>query len=668
METRQDALIDMGDQADPVDVARVLVDVDLPQLDRPLDYTVPEDLSASARPGRLVRVRLAGRKANGWIVSRGQVAPGGRPLQPLLSVVSDVEVVTPAVLDLARSLADRNVSTASQVLSLAVPARHAATERAVLAEPDPETLPVEAPDPAAWSDHPGGGALLGRLARGESPRAVWTALPTTRDTELVALVRAARASGRSVLVIAPTNVQVEELRDLLAADLGTEQVVSTTAEDTPAQRYRVHLEALLGRVHVVVGTRSGVWCPVRDLGLVVVWDDGDDRLVEQRSPHLGALDVAVARAHLEGAGLVAGAFARSTKAQALVQAHWAASLVPERGVLRAATPRVWVPDDFDREREGAASGAHLPPSAQRLIRRQLAAGPVLVQVPLAGYVPVVCCERCRRAARCTHCGGPLSLGREGAITCGWCGRGTQSWRCPECAGTRLRGVRVGSDRTGEELGRAFPGVPLTISSSTRGTTRAVGPGSRLVVATPGAEPRAEGGYAAVLVLDASAIASRPELWAPEEALRRWFNALALARPGVPAVVLGGVERTLAQTLVRWDPADFAARSLDERAALGFFPAMTVVALDGEPEDVEEVVERSGAEVMGTVPADRPGTGVDKRVGAGEGTGAATQVRTLVRVPREGSPALFERLREVQQQRSSRKLPLVRISVNPPELF
>jgi len=80
------------------------------------------------------------------------------------------------------------------------------------------------------------------------------------------------------------------------------------------------------------------------------------------------------------------------------------------------------------------------------------------------------------------------------------------------------------------------------------------------------------------------------------------------------------------------------------------------------------VERSGAEVMGTVPADRPGTGVDKRVGAGEGTGAATQVRTLVRVPREGSPALFERLREVQQQRSSRKLPLVRISVNPPELF
>ncbi|MGO3796921.1 MAG: primosomal protein N', partial [Pauljensenia sp.] len=390
METRQDALIDMGEHSDPVEVARVLVDVDLPQLDRPLDYSVPEGLSADAQPGRLVRVRLAGRKTNGWIVSRDRVAPGGRTLQPLLSVVSDVQVVTPTVLSLARSLADRNVSTASQVLSLAVPARHAATERAVLAEPDPEALPVETPDPATWTDHPGGAALLGHLSRGESPRAVWTALPTTRDAQLVALVRAVRASGRAVLVIAPTNAQVDDLRSILAADLGTEQVVSVSAEDTPAQRYRVHLEGLLGRVHVVVGTRSAVWCPVRDLSLLVVWDDGDDRLVEQRAPHLGALDVAVARAHLEGAGLVAGAFSRSTKAQALVQAHWAASLLPERGALRASTPRVWVPDDFDREREGAASAAHLPPSAQRLVRRQLAAGPVLVQVPLSGYVPVVC--------------------------------------------------------------------------------------------------------------------------------------------------------------------------------------------------------------------------------------------------------------------------------------
>ncbi|MDN6793473.1 MAG: primosome assembly protein PriA [Propionibacterium sp.] len=695
METRQEALIDLGEDSTPVDVARVLVDVDLPQLDHPLDYLVPPELAPQARPGRSVRVRLAGRRTTGWIVAREVVDPGARTLQPLLAVISDTAVVSPAILHLARSLADRTVSTASQVLSLALPPRHARTERAVLAEPHPEENRVDTPPPPARADHRGGGAQLEHLAAGEHPRAVWTALPTSRDAQLCALVRATRSSGRSVVVVVPTTAQVGEVRALLAADLGEEHVEALTSEDSAAHRYRVHLEALLGRVRVVVGTRSAVWAPVEDLGLVVVWDDGDDRLVEQRSPHLGALDVAVARARSEGAGLVAGAYARSTKAQALVQAHWAASLVPERDALRAATARVWVPDDFDRDREGAAAGSHLPPSAQRLIRRQLAVGPVLVQVPLAGYVPVVSCQRCRRVARCTHCGGALSLHRDGSITCAWCGRDPQSWRCPECAGTRLRSLRVGSERTGEELGRAFPGVALTISSAQRGTTREVGEEPRLVVATPGAEPHARGGYAAVLILDAPAIASRPELWAPEEALRRWFNALVLARPGVPAVVLGGVERTLAQTLVRWDPADFAARSLDERAALGFFPAMTVVALDGAPEQVAEVVDEARAQVMGTVPRQvtaapeaegsagptRPAATV--RPGAGRGSteapmgtdagapgrpGPAQEVRTLIRVPREDSEELFARLRTIQQRRSSRRLPLVRVSVNPPELF
>lgn len=660
MDQAQVALPGMApSSATPVAVARVLVDVDLPHLDHPLDYSVPEDLVACALPGRLVRVRLAGRKHLGWIVERasGSVHPG--TLQPLLSVVSDTVVAPPRVLGLARYVADRFAATQSQVLSLAVPARHAATERAVLAE-DPEAPPpLPPPDPASWSGYEGGAALLGRLAAGQSPRAVWTAVPTTRDRQLVDLVLAARASGRSVVVVVPTRAQVVSVHALLDAGLGPGQVVATTAEDPPAARYRTHLEALLGRVRVVVGTRSAVWTPVVDLGLVVVWDDGDDHLVEQRAPRVDALDVAVARAHLEGAALVAGAHARSTKAQALVRAGWAVSMVPRRDVLRASTARVVVPDDLDREREGPAAGAHLPPRAQQLVRRQLAEGPVLVQVPMAGYVPVVSCERCRHVARCAHCSGPLSLGADRAVTCAWCGRGTEEWRCPLCAGTRLRAVRVGSDRTGEELGRAFPGVPLTISSSTHEITRRVGPEARLVVATPGAEPAAEGGYAGALILDAAATAGRPELWAPEEALRRWFNALALVRPQTPGVVLGVPEPVLAQTLVRWDPADFADRSYDERVALGFFPAATVIALDGPAMDVDDVAGGLGAEVMGTVPRPSAVRG---------GTGEEEEVRTLVRTTREGAPQVLARLREVQQRRAARRQPLVRVTVNPPELF
>jgi primosomal protein N' (replication factor Y) len=404
---------------------------------------------------------------------------------------------------------------------------------------------------------------------------------------------------------------------------------------------------------------------VRDLGLVVVWDDGDDRLQEQRAPRVSALDVAVARAHLEGAGLIAGAFSRSVKAQALVRSGWAASLAPERPALRASTPRVAVPDELDREREGPAGASRLPPRAQQALRRELGHGPVLIQVPSAGYVPVVSCDRCRRVARCAHCGGTLSLGPDRTVRCAWCGRGTQEWRCPQCAGTRLRAVRVGSERTGEELGRAFPGVPLTVSSSTREITRSIGAEPRLVVATPGAEPRAEDGYAAALILDAPAIAGRPELWAPEEALRRWLNALSLVRAGAPALVLGGLDPVLSQALVRWDPAGLADRLLDEREALGFFPATTIVALDGPAPDVEEIAASSGGELMGIVPRSGPQPG-----GAtGEGKEEATpEVRALVRVAHGDAPGLLGALARIQQHRAAHRLPMVRITVNPPELF
>ena len=258
------------------------------------------------------------------------------------------------------------------------------------------------------------------------------------------------------------------------------------------------------------------------------------------------------------------------------------------------------------------------------------------------------------------------------MRCAWCGRGTQGWRCPQCAGTRLRAVRVGSDRTGEELGRAFPGIPLTVSSSTRGVVDGVGPEPRVVVATPGAEPRATRGYAAGLVLDAPAIADRPELWAPEEALRRWFNAFALVRPGAPALVLGGVDTVLSQVLIRWAPQDFADRSLDEREALGFFPAATVVALDGEATEVEDVLtvvrSHGDAEVLGTVPragASSPGgTGRD----AGHASPDGGEVRALLRTTRAQTPQLLDALREVQRSRASHRRPLVRATVNPPELF
>ena len=161
-------------------------------------------------------------------------------------------------------------------------------------------------------------------------------------------------------------------------------------------------------------------------------------------------------------------------------------------------------------------------------------------------------------------------------------------------------------------------------------------------------------------MDAAALAGRPELWAPEEAARRWLDALSLVRPGHPGLVVGTIPEALGQMLVRWSPTDYAQRLLDEREALGFFPACTMVALDGTAAQVrqvaDQVVREGGAELVGTVaiPATREGE--------------QNQVRTLVRTPLPDTVAMLQALTDIRRSRSARKVPLVKMSVNPPELF
>lgn len=640
-------------------IARVLVDVDLPHMDRPLDYVVPDKLVDEAEVGRSVRVRFSGSRVDGWIIERTcrEVLDETARIE---SVVSSIPELTPALYETARRIAARFLATTSQVLSLAIPPRHARGERHVVEAQAPAWPTLEAPSGSQqWGVYSAGQALLNRLSVGESPRAVVTALRPLIRRCLSDAVAATVSSGRSVIIVTATGEDAARCARALEEDLGV-CVALAGGEVAPEERYRVHVAATMGHVPIVVGTRSAVWVPCAKLGLIVICDDGDDRLRERRFPRCDVLDVAVQRCAVEGAGLLVASFARSVKAQALVRSGWAVSLDPVPGALRDATPRVHLHGATEAEREGASGHMRIPQAALRMIRQRLREGPVLIQVAASGYWPTVVCRRCGERARCRHCSGPLAVGSGGEATCSWCARTSQSWRCPHCAGTELRAARVGSTRTAEEIARNLPDASVLESSAAHRISRQLPSRPTVVVATPGAEPDVDGGYAAAIILDAHALAGRAELWAPEEAARRWLNALSLVRPGHPGLVVGTIPDALGQTLVRWAPTDYADRLLDEREALGFFPATTMVALDGPAAQVrqvaEQVIREGGAELVGTVV--RPATR----------EGEENEVRTLVRTPLAGAASMLAVLTDIRRSRSARKVPLVKMSVNPPELF
>ena len=268
----------------------------------------------------------------------------------------------------------------------------------------------------------------------------------------------------------------------------------------------------------------------------------------------------------------------------------------------------------DHPADAGVRGARLPTLAWRTARdRRCETGPVLVQVPRAGYLPGLACADCRAPARCDACRGPLAHrrrpgARRPAAGAGWPATG---WACPSCDGRRLRATVVGAGRTAEELGRAFPGVPVRPAAAATPCSQRVGPEPALVVATPGAEPVADGGYAAALLLDGWALLARPDLRAAEEALRRWTAAAALVRPGPDGgtvVLLADAAAPAVQALVRWDPSGFADRELAERAGLRLPPAARMASLTGTPDAL--------AGFLGRRPA------AAGRRGAGPGAGRA----------------------------------------------
>lgn len=741
-------------------IARLCVDVAPAHLDRLFDYTVPAALAADAQPGVRVKVRFGAQDVDGYVMERAATTTHTGNLVAIRKVVSPQPVLTPEVADLARRVADYYAGSLSDVLRLAVPPRLARVEKEPTALetrasglPGPDGSPAVAPTTStsdvtstdgaghrggsgpevevhdlepgagaltAWSVYRGGDAFLGRLRAGDSPRAVWTALPGQGRTggwpaALAQAALATAAGGRGTVVVLPDAHDVDRLAQALveagvpgwspqhaAEHPDAPCFVPLTADLGPTPRYRNFLAALRGEAQIVVGTRAAAFAPVARLGLAVCWDDVDAMHQERRAPYPHVREVLALRSEQTGCAVLVGGLSRSIHSEALVRSGWAREIVADRQTVRTETPRVEALTSVEVAREGPAGAARLPGAAWQAITKGLLDGPVLVQVPRAGYLPVVACVRCRTAARCTACNGPLALhGAHAVPQCSWCGALAGGWRCPECSATGLRSVRVGSDRTAEELGKAFPGATVRVSGarSASGILSEVPDKPALVVSTPGAEPVAPTGYSVGVLLDAAVSTSHVGLYTDQEALHRWITAGALVRPsrlGGRLLLVGDAAPTPTNALVRWDPAGLAGRELDERAELSMPPAVRIASVTGDRHAVALFLSRvtlpEGGSVLGpvdlpepvaaarsdrTAPSGRDGRpAVTRPVQPGSGTarsraggGLEAEVRAILRVPVARGRDLARHLAAALAVASARReAGLITVVLDPKEML
>ena len=573
-------------------IARVVLDTPLPQIDRLLDYRVPEGMEGVV-PGVRVEapLRSAKRMTQGFVVelSDQQEHPG--PLSDLDAVVSSVEVLRPEVWRLARAVADRAAGSAIDVLRLAIPKRQVRVEKAWLAAraagtAEPAPLQTDPPEVTGYRSAEVDALLAGgRVALGVDPGVVpvgdtWVGRWAVTFAQLAARTL---AQGASAILVVPDHRDARQLEAALHATLPADRIVRFDSAQPDAERYRGLLRAMGEEPVVVLGNRSAVYAPATRLGLVAVWNDGDPLLSEPLSPYVHARDAALVRQEQQGGALVFAGHTRTTDVERLVELGWLTELGPERPRRSRIVPTALAAGDVHDEH------ARIPSSAWQAAATAAATGPVLVQVARPGYAPALRCRDCGTSARCRHCTGPLRLQRaQGAPSCLWCGREERAFRCAECRSPRLAHVGSGTGRTADELGRAFPGVRVIVADGERRVLE-VDERPSLVVATRGAEPVAAGGYRAVLLLDGERMIARETLRIAEDCLRWWADAAALAADDAK-VFLVGVGGRLATALATASIPAFARAELADRRALRFPPAARVATLDGLPDAVTAALE------------------------------------------------------------------------------
>jgi len=721
-------------------VARVVLDTPVSHLAREFDYLVPETFDAAAQPGVRVKVKFGRQDLDGFITKRlAESDQQLSDLKPLRKVVSPEPVLKPEILQLAQGVADYYGGTIPDVLRFAIPARHARAESELPSpsaqEPDrcletTERVSLETPWLNSWlhswNQYQNSDRLLeaitspffpsfeeppSAVSKARKTRYVWTPLPglaapkppetipslplwAAQIAALMALLQTndnlpSGTNNKGVLIVAPDITDVIRIQTALQL-AGIQKVVRLVAEDGIEARYKAFLQIERGMANVVIGTRSAVFAPIANLALMVLWGDGDPNLIEQHTPHFNAREVLKMRSDLSGVPLIVGAIGRTVAAQNWVENGTATNIVGYRDALRNRAPLVKVLDSAATAVEGYLP--RVPTSAAQAARTALANGPVLVQVPLTGYLPRFDCLNCREPARCANCGGLLIMPDAGGVpSCRACGQLAPNWRCPNCGGVRIRAGQKGADRTAEEFGRAFPHTQIIVSTGNApgGVKAALPRPTRpaIVIATPGAEPVMPGGYATALILDAGATPGLSGLDFAPAALARWLGVGHLVVPasaGGQLLLIGNANPHATAGLVRFDPVLFATRELAERLEAEMPPVVRFAEIIGDAAAVNAVVARielaTPLTLLGPVPVEpepEPETAPAVRA-LNKGAPTTTRnniaalfdeprVRALIRVPASDGLELARQLRASLAVRSAnREGGKLKAQLDPPE--
>jgi primosomal protein N' (replication factor Y) len=519
-------------------VARVLVDTGVFHLDQKYDYSVSEKLSDVVVPGVRVQLPFGNRETEGIVVERVAQPERAGTLKTISKVLSPHVVATPALLDLIDKAADFYCCNPWDLVRSAIPPRVAGVDK---------EIPV-----VHQASH---------VSKSRKPTVFQSFKPFVSSHEQISDIVSDFKNLGSVLIVAPDERDVEKIVESLSSTFN--DVLKLSSASTREERYRNFLLSMRLDSSIVVGTRSAIFAPVRNLAAIIIYKESSPDHYELRAPGWNSSAIAKMRAESEGLALVLTGFTPSVRVAHEIDAR-TIKFVNQRTQVNV---QAFVPSD----------GTLLPGRIFSEIKKALKKGPVLFIAPRKGYGNALLCSHCRNVALC-KCGGRLSVASKGlAPTCAHCGSSFPAWRCSYCDRDKQYLAGRGIDRAAEEISRAFPGFPVVISAGDV-IKESVDSKPALVLSTPGAQPQVNGGYAAVVVLDAIRFFSHTDINGQERARELLFETASMVNVDGQVLLVLDDSHPVVAAIARWNIAPLLKRELADRDELMLPPSVSSAVL------------------------------------------------------------------------------------------
>ena len=551
--------------------ASVLAKSPLIQLDRAFDYLIPEVMANQIAIGQEVIFPL-GRSKKAQVGYVSALSDTSEFATASITSIQDAsELLSSQLFEFLRAVSDRQCVALGELLALAIPDYMSTVPR--LPGIEPRVLEVDILVPKL--DSP----LGSRAAVLTSARQLEVAGTLFPDWSLLIIANAlgVYSKGKSSIIVVPERSDIDIISDL-AQRLGIDdQFVFLKPSQKKSSRYQLFHQIKESQQLIVVGTRSAIFAPVHNLGLIAVHDDSDDSLRDQGSPFTNTRDLALIRAK-DDVGLLFAAPYRSVELQRLISIGY----LSDHKVLEAPLRISY-----------SEPGLRMDESGFKIVRENLERGPVLVLLPRKGDSASVYCAGCGDKLTCS-CGGHFWQPDSTNTKCRLCNKHFVA--CSSCGSRNQKKGRTGSNRTVAELGKTFPNTAISEATGEKKPT-GLKSKNQIVVATPGSAPRVPKGYSAVLILDSDVWLSRQTLNAQQSAMRDWMEALELMAPTGRAA-FAGLPSDLGNALSLGQLIPMAKAALEEVRELGLPPAMRICSLQALPETLELAV--SAAKSRGAV--------------------------------------------------------------------